>query len=397
MIDALILTSMALELLLLLGLFLNSRAFVRRSFPGRPGSAPPPETGPRGAAPRAALIVALTGASPEMRLCLESLLHQDYPNYDTVLVTRDPEDPATSLALEVLAGARRARHVLSGPAAGCSQKNYNLRAGLAVLDPAVDLLVFCDSTHRAPPDFLRHLLSPLIRGEAVLATGYHRVVAEDHRLGTLGRLQVVLILHLLMGISRVAQPWGGATAVRRSIFEKYRIARVWSENVIDDLSLWVRLRRAGIRVQPVAAAVLATHLAGQTVTDWVAWLTRQLFYLKYCLPGTWLASALIACLLPGPVLLAALACLGGILGLASTQEALVGLGFLLAFSAAGACYRSLVPQKIPLGRWLLAIYAAPAVTFWSYLQTWLTHTISWRGISYRVTWGGKVRGIIRKS
>jgi hypothetical protein len=31
---------------------------------------------------------------------------------------------------------------------------------------------------------------------------------------------------------------------------------------------------------------------------------------------------------------------------------------------------------------------------WGYIQTWRTHTIAWRGISYQVTWGGRVKKII---
>ena len=150
----------------------------------------------------------------------------------------------------------------------------------------------------------------------------------------------------------------------------------------------------GIRVQPVAAACLSTDLAGQTLSGWSAWLTRQLQYLKYCQPGTWLAGALVAYLLVVPPLAAALACLGWVLGLVSGQSALVGTGFLALLTGLGAWYRTLVPYKIPLGPWLVAFYGTLGVILLSYLKTWVTNTISWRGISYRVTWGGKVREII---
>jgi ceramide glucosyltransferase len=390
MIEAVILASMALELMLFLGLFWHSRAHVRRSFPAQPA-----EAGALPSYPRAALLVPLTGNSREMGVCLESLLTQDYPNYETILVTRDREDPATGLVQEMLLGGHyRARHLLSGPASGCSQKNHNLLAGLSALDESVELLVFCDSTHQAPPHFLRDLVRPLITGEAVMTTGFHRIIAGDCRLATLAMLQIVLALHLMHGFTWIVHPWGGATAILRSAFEAGGIKGLWSETVVDDLSMGAHLLRSGLRVKSVPTAVLATNLAGQTLDGLVAWLTRQLLYLKYCLPGTWLGAALAAYLLVGPVLLAALACLGVVFGLAPGQMALAGGGFLVLLTGTAAWYRTLVPQRLPLGRWLVAFYATLGLTCWCYLKTWHTHTISWHGISYCVTWGGKVRQII---
>jgi cellulose synthase/poly-beta-1,6-N-acetylglucosamine synthase-like glycosyltransferase len=391
--DTLLITSMALELLLLLALFLLSRGYVLRSFPDRPPEAT--QNGdPARPWPRAAIVVPLTGNSPEMRGCLQSLLSQDYPVYETVLVTRDPEDPATSLVRELLAHHPRVRHVISGPARTCSQKNHNLLAGLAVLDDAVEILVFCDSNHLAPPRLLRDLIRPLRLGEAVLTTGYRRIIPGDCRLATLGTLQTVLVLQLLQAIPVLSQPWGGATAILRQVFADRGVGRVWSQTVVDDVSLWVHLKQGGIRLQGVPAACLTTHLSGQTLGAWSAWLTRQLQYLKYFLPGTWLASLLAAYLLIVPPLAAALACLGWLVGLVPGKYALVGAVFLALLTGVAAWYRTLVPSKVPLGPWLAAFYATLGVAIFSYLKAWCTQTISWRGISYRVTWGGRVRQII---
>ena len=391
---ALFLALMALELILFLGLFFHSRQHVRQGFPRRVSDNPRPETESWERSPRAAIIVPITGNSPEIRGCLESLLNQDYPDYETIFVTRDLKDPATFLVQDLISGRRRTRHVLSGPAASCSQKNHNLLAGLASVGPAVEILVFCDSTHQAPPHLLGSLVRPLIRREAVLTTGFHRIKPGNFGLATLGMLQIVLMLNLLHGFSRIVQPWGGATAVLRSTFEAQDMFRVWSENVIDDLSLGVHLQRAGIRVKSVPSAILTTNLTGQTLDGFITWLTRQLLYPKFLLPGIWAASGVAIFLLAALPLAAALACLGGLLGLALARYSLAGVAFLVSLSAIGVCYRTLVPYHISLWRWLAAFYATPGLTLWCYLKTWGTNTISWRGISYRVAWGGRVRQII---
>jgi ceramide glucosyltransferase len=254
--------------------------------------------------------------------------------------------------------------------------------------------VFCDSTHQARPDFLRELLRPLVTGAASLTSGFHRIIPHDARVPTLGMLQTVLTLHLLHGFAFIALPWGGATAMLRSVFHAYGLAGVLGTKVLDDFPVGLRLLRFGIRTTPVATAILDTHLAGQTVDGWNTWLTRQLLYLKYCLPTTWLPSALVVWVLAGPILMAGLTVLGGMVGLAPPSLALTSLGFLLTLTAIGAWCRTLVPQPVPLGPWLLAFYANIFMASRCYLHTWRTDIIAWRGISYRVAWGGRVRQII---
>ena len=385
---------MAAEILLLLVLLLYSRQHVRRSFPGcgPEGSAPALKAWP--ACPRVALIVPLTGDSPEMEPALTSLLNQPYPNYETILVTRDLDDPATPLVRALLARHPHSRHIVSGPAAGCSQKNHNILAGVNALDDAAEILVFCDSTHQARPNFLRDLIHPLVTGAASLTSGFHRIVPGDARVPTLGMLQTVLTLHLLHGFAFIALPWGGATAILRYVFHAYGIAGALRQNVLDDFPLGQRLLRFGIRSVPVATAILDTHLMGQTMAGWNTWLTRQLLYLKYCLPSVWLASAAAVWILAGPILLAVPAALGGLVGLVDPPLALISLGFLLTLTAIGVWCRTFIPQPAPLGPWLLAFYANIFMACWCYLQTWRAHTIAWRGISYRVTWGGRVQKII---
>jgi ceramide glucosyltransferase len=388
------LASMALQLLLLMVLLLHSRAHVRRSFPGQVPGAASPAAGLWPDCPRVGLIVPLTGNSPEMEPALESLLNQPYPNYETILVTRDLQDPATPLVLRLLSRHPNTRHLVSGPATGCSQKNHNILAGVGALGDDVDILVFCDSTHVAAPNFLRDLIYPLVTDAAVLTSGFHRIISGDARVATLGMLQTVLTLHLLHGFAAIALPWGGATAVLRSVFHACGVAGTLRTMVLDDFPLGLCCLRFGFRTQPVATAILNTHLAGQTLAGWNTWLTRQMLYLKYIMPGTWLAAALAVLVLIAPIFLGTLAALGGLLGLVAPGPALAGLGFLLLLTAIGAWCRGLVPDKVPLRPWLLSFYANIFMAGWCYLKTWRTDTIAWRGISYRVTWGGRVKEII---
>ncbi len=380
-------------LLWLLVFVLQGGRYVRRSLTWRSPS--PSAEEDRLPWPPAALLVPLTGRDQQTRSCLVSLLTQNYPDYTVVFITADLNDPATDLVREVLREHPRGRHVVSGPAVSCSQKNHNLLAGLKVLGRTPEVLVFCDANHVAPRHFLQELVRPLVMGEALMTTGFHRIVPGDFRLPTLGMLVTVLIIHLCHGHAGLVQPWGGATAIRRSVFEQYQIPRLWGITVVDDVALARRLKQHRIRVKPVAAACLDTPLAGQTLSGWLTWLTRQFLYVKYFMPGTWLATVFLAYFLVVPPLLALGALLGGALGLTSWGFTLAGGVYLLLLLGLAMGFRILAPYPIPWDRWLPAVTLAWLVFNWSYLKTWCTRTLTWRGITYQVMWGGIVRKVHR--
>jgi hypothetical protein len=289
-----------------------------------------------------------------------------------------------------------ARHIVSGAASRCGQKNHNLLAGLADLDSSIEILVFCDGTHWAPQRFLADLVSPIVSGKAVMTTGFHRVVPGDCRLPTLGMLMSVLAIHLLQAIEFISQPWGGATAISRRIFEENRISALWGENVVDDVSMCTHLAKAGIRVRPVSSACLLTPIGGVTFRAWYKWLKRQLFFIKVCQPAYWAAGAFAAYLVCAPFV-AGLACAAGIMGFAPKYMSVAGCAFLAAFLAVAMKWRTLIHEDIPIWKWVPAVLAANSMVVLCYACTWFSSLLSWRGISYRVTWGGKVKEIIRKS
>ena len=74
---ALMLASMALEILLLLVLLIHSRRHVRRSFPGQDPGGASLESGAWQTCPRVALVVPLTGNSLEMEVLSPPFLKGD--------------------------------------------------------------------------------------------------------------------------------------------------------------------------------------------------------------------------------------------------------------------------------------------------------------------------------
>lgn len=342
--------------------------------------------------PAAALIVPVAGAAADLAANLRSVLTQDYPDYQVIFATRDLADPATRVIAALIPEHPRSRLILSGPAVGCGQKNHNLLAGIKAVGETPEILVFCDATRLAPAHWLKSMILPLVRGEAPVVSGYHHVLPRDQRLAAWGRVITVLFLYLTKGISLFNQPWGGATAIKRRLFEDLQVGRLWAANVVDDVSLAALLQEKGLRVGLAPGDTLITPISGDTLTAWGDWLTRQWLYLKFCLPATWLAVGLLFYLLAGLVFLSGLMLLAAALGF-SPASFWPGAFFLAALTGLSVALSALHPQPAPLRIWVLAFYAAIFVAVWCHLRTWRLRELHWRGITYRVGWKGRVVGI----
>ena len=381
--EGFILGAMGLVLLIMAGLVLVGGLVLKDVAPGdRPKE---PERWPA-----VALIVPVTGAAPGLAERLSSLLSQDYPDYQVIFATRDREDPATGVILSLIPQYPHARHVISGRATTCGQKNHNLLAGLRTIGEGPEILAFCDSNQLAPALWLKELVRPIALGQAAVTSGYHHIIPQDKRIATLGRAISVLTLYLTKGFKRLNQPWGGATGMARRLFDSLGVAKIWAENVVDDVSLAARLIRAGILVELAPGACLATPLGGETLTGWSQWLTRQWLYLKFCLPGTWLAGGLLQHLLALLVILAGGRFLLGLMGWTSPASALTAALFLALLTGLGMALRPLHPGPGPLKSWLPAFYAAIFMASWCHFKTCFTQELQWRGLTYRVTRGGRV-------
>lgn len=345
--------------------------------------------------PSAALVIPVAGASPRLADNLRSRLVQDYPDYQVILVTAGAEDPAVPVIQGLMADHPRLRHVVSGPAQKCSQKNLNLLAGLQMVGDPVEVFVFADANQEAPPHWLRELVRPLALGEAEVASGYHQVRPETSALAAVGRSVTVLLLCLLRSIPWGAQPWGGATAITRECFTRLELDRWWEHQIVDDVSLARRLTERKARLAITHRVLLTTPLEHCTISDWVAWHIRQWIYLKFCLWGQWAVSGLMVLGIAGMLLWAGarlLLTLGGWVPLAEGAAASL---FLALVTVLAASLRRLHPWPGPALKWVAAVYLAILMGAWCHIRTWFTQTLQWCGLTYRVGPQGRVTGIQR--
>ena len=351
----------------------------------------PPFPVPPASWPPVRIVLPFAGAIPEYRPALDDLAAQDYPDFKLFLACHAEDEAACALAEawaheQTCRGGPSTRCVRAETARSCGQKNQNVLAALASPPPPDEILVFTDIHYRRPPDWLRALVAPIASKRAAAASGYYFAAPGEGWRSSL-RPVTALLLFLTRQYGALRQPWGGATAIPRRIFDELRVADLWSTNVVDDVSLAQRLREARIPVEGVNAPALLAPAASPGDFSWGDWFARQLAYLRAIQPGVW------AGLGAGFLLLAAsLLWMAGRLARAGTDpaSAAVAVFDLLLLAALALRLRRLHPQPGPRGNWLAAFFgfvlAAPAC----HLRTAFSRTIRWRGVDYRVGRGGRV-------
>ncbi|WP_338667724.1 glycosyltransferase [Pseudodesulfovibrio methanolicus] len=382
-------TAMALHVLGALLFMFVTASFMRKAVRRDTPFERPADT------PHIAMMVPVGNAAPGVEPSLRSLLEQEYGHYRVMLVTATKDESAVPLVQALCREYSHAQHIVAGPATRCCQKNYNLLAGVASVTVDESILVFCDSTHVAKPDFLARLTAPIARGEALMTSGYRFVQPGDSHLGTLCQMLSVQSIHMLQAIRPITQPWGGATAISRNTFFGYNIFELWERTVVDDFTMGPYLQGNGIRSLPVAEACLVTYLSGQSIKGWEEWFFRQLQYLKFCMPLTWIAFTAVPVIFFLILAYVVVGLAGLMLGIGTGPSWLVSVVYLAGLAFTGILYTKIIPNSAPLPIQLAAYAMLHIGAAVGYMRTWTTNIISWHSIRYRTKLGGDVIEIIR--
>lgn len=349
-----------------------------------------------GKQPFVSLIVPVTGYSPDLEANLTSLARQQYEPFSITFVLQDRDDPALKVVESLTMQYDHVKVVFSGRATGCSQKNHNLLAGVRTCTPQTAILAFCDSGHNAPPKWLHNLLLPLLPPATHdISSGYHQIYPEKAGIVSQGRAICVLSLNLIRQIPGLGQPWGGATTISKTIFEKYGVAALWEKSVVDDVTLAKLLAHNNIDVAIPKGHEMQTKVTDLSFAGWSSWLTRQWAYLKFVFPLLWLGAGICTLSILCGMIITFLLC--GISLLSFSPHPL--LPYCLTNLAAFLLFAGFLYWKHPSPgssiHWFPATIAALAMAGYCHGKTWFSQSIHWAGIRYRVGKNGRVLAVIR--
>ena len=219
------------------------------------------------AAPPVTVMKPLRGAEPGLANNLRTFFSQHYPRYEVLLAVASPLDPATGIALQVMAEYPRvpARLLYTGDPPEPNGKVFALAAMLR--EASYDLLVMSDSDVRADAGLLATLAAELSQPGVGLVTCLYRASAGQSlwtRLEALGLntefLGGVLVARLLNGVDFALGPTlaiGRTTLADIGGFEELR------HYLAEDFVMGNRVARRGRRVL-MSRAIIEHRLGSQS-------------------------------------------------------------------------------------------------------------------------------------
>ena len=250
--------------------------------------------------PKAVIIIPCRGLEPGLEENLEAYCTQDYREYELILVTESERDPAYKVVSKVIKQSRRSAWlVVAGEATERGQKVHNLLAAIETLnavDRRVEILVFADSDARPSRKWLSELVAPLDEKRVGATTGFRWYVSdptleENQRAGVVGRIfSLVLAAWNSSALSVLGErsgfAWGGATALRRELFDHLDMRQRWEGALSDDYVLTSALHEVGQRIKFVPAALTSTH-ATTRFDELLEFTTRQMKITRVYAPRIW--------------------------------------------------------------------------------------------------------------
>jgi ceramide glucosyltransferase len=349
--------------------------------------------------PFASVIAPFRGLDQGLTENICALLVQDYPAYEIIFVTDRADDPALKVVEELrvsIGEVRRitSRVVIAGDAIDSGQKVHNLRAAVAEIDPASEVLVFVDTDARPHEKWLRSLVAPLRDEQMGAATGYRWFIPV--RGGLAAHLRSVWNASIASALGAHADKnfcWGGSTAIRRAAFERLKVADRWRGTVSDDFTLTRVLQEAKRPIHFVPDC-LTVSFDDCGFRELLEFTTRQLKITRVYAAHLWKAVLFgslffVLAFFGGMALVIARAALG-----LTVIGPLLSLAIIFVLGAAKAWIR-VRAVRIPLANYgshlrsslsahLLLWPFASALFLYNALAAAFSRRINWRGIKYEL-------------
>lgn len=213
-------------------------------------------------APFVSIIAPYRGIDDDLEKNLHALFAQNYPNYEIIFVVDSETDKAVPVIQNLLDSRLKtqdSRLIVAGKAGNEGQKVHNLREAVRHVSDESEVFVFVDSDARPDENWLKNLVAPLENERIGCATGYRWFVQKRGGLATHLRSVWNASVASALGANMKSNfCWGGATAIRREVFEKLDMREKWRGTLSDDFAVTRAMHEAKTPIYFVPQALTAT-------------------------------------------------------------------------------------------------------------------------------------------
>lgn len=251
--------------------------------------------------PMVSILVPARNEKQNIGRCVRSLLAQDYPSFE-VLVLDDQSNDGTLAILNQIAASQPKLIVLTGSPPPEHQSGKNWACSQLAHQAQGDLLFFTDADTFHQPQSLREIVTALMGEQADLLTGFPRqqVFTWVERLlvpfFTWASLSFIpLWLAYRIRLQTLAVAVGQMMLFRRDAYQKIGGHTALGNAIVDDLMLAKRIKAAGMRWRVARISDLISCRMYHGGRDAVQGFTKNLFaafdfrLLLYLFVFLWLA------------------------------------------------------------------------------------------------------------
>ncbi len=220
--------------------------------------------------PRASIIIPVRGLDPGWQKNADSFRKLDYPNEFDVTYVVDPDDTGTADALRS-EGLRVL--ISSGSCKSCGSKVAAQLTGLR--ETSGEAVIFADSDIRVREDWLRNLVAPLGKFDAVTTFSWPLMLKRTF-------LNTIRAGFWILGydghISAGGLLWGGSMAFKRQTLDNDYVAFM-QDKVYDDVTTTNYLKANGKKISFNGDAVCFNAFDDDSFSKWAS--RQEMLIRKY--------------------------------------------------------------------------------------------------------------------
>ncbi|MFH1038775.1 MAG: glycosyltransferase [PVC group bacterium] len=199
--------------------------------------------------PKVTVITPIYNNARMIGECLESLLPQDYPDYDVIVV----DDGSTDDTPEVV--RRYPVQLITGPHLGISAARNQ-----AIKVAGGEIIITMDSDLKVPPDLIRRMVTPLLTDEK------RGVVMSWWDISNPESLVASLIFrgyeYFIRNLDEPNFFWGYCFAIKKKIFDEIGLFDE-SLPLVEDVDFAYRMVHAGYTIKILKDVRVRHHFRGQ--------------------------------------------------------------------------------------------------------------------------------------
>lgn len=244
--------------------------------------------------PFAAIFIPCKGIEKGMKQYLQAMLKQDYHNYRAYFIVEKEEDPAVEIIKEIIKDDTQTELVIAGKASQCCQKNHNLLAAIEKEEQNTqksEIYVFADADVKPSPSWLYDLVLPMSDSAISATTAYRWLKPKEFSFW--GTMHAMLSAYLGTLMSSSKGMWGGSMAIKKEVFERYRVKECWSRALGDDIPLMSIITKNNLKRIFVPICTAESENVINERKALYEWFVRQNQYLKvYCFP-LWITACIL--------------------------------------------------------------------------------------------------------